>query len=127
MSYIIVIFIISFVISLYVIIPIVRGRLIKGSKSDEKDLLDGLNHDDYYDLIKKRDLIINEIRDIDFDFGLGKLNARDYNEIKDKYRYKAASILREIDEMEDFEIDSNTSDSIENEILHVKESIQGSK
>ena len=126
MNYIIVILIISFVISLYVIIPLVRGRFTKGSQGDELSLLDELNHDEYYDLIKKRDLLINEIRDIDFDFGLGKLNSRDYNEIKDKYRYKAASILKEIDEIEDIKIDSNKSDSIENEIFQVKKSIQGS-
>ena len=127
MSYIIVILIISFAISLYVVIPLIRGRFTKGHQSDEISLLDELNHDGYFDLIKKRDLLINEIRDIDFDFGLGKLNTRDYNEIKDKYRYKAASILKEIDDIEYIKIDSNKSDSIENEILQVKKSIQGSK
>ena len=126
MSYVIVILIISILISLYVIIPLLRGLFIKGPQSDEINSLDELNHDDYYDLIKKRDLLINEIRDIDFDFGLGKLNRRDYNEIKDKYRYKTAAVLKEIDEIEDIKIDSNKSDSIENEILQVKNSIQGS-
>ena len=76
--------------------------------------------------MEKRDLIINEIRDIDFDFGLGKLNTRDYNEIKDKYRHKAAEIFKQIDEIEGIKIDSDKLNSIEDEILQIKKSIQGS-
>ena len=126
MSYMLIILIISIVISLYIIMPLMRGYFLNVSINTEVSSLDDLGHYEYSELIEKRDLLINEIRDIDFDYGLGKLNTRDYNEIKDKYRYKAASILKEIDEIEDIKTDTYESERIENEILQAKKLIQGS-
>ncbi|MGI9553280.1 MAG: hypothetical protein ACR2NC_00010 [Thermodesulfobacteriota bacterium] len=126
MTYIIVILLISIVISLYVIMPLVRGFYIKDPEKNILDSLEDLNVNNYDDLINKRDLIINEIRDIEFDFGLGKLNTRDYNEIKDKYRYRAAEIYKKIDDIQDINIDSSRSEIVEKEIREVKKSIQSS-
>ena len=124
MVHILVILFISFVISLYVIIPLVKGYSARRFRRIDTISLDNSTENDHYDLIKKKDLIIDEIVDIDFDFGLGKLNSQDYNEIKDKYRHKAGEILKRIDEIEDIKAHSKESDSIENKILQVKRSIQ---
>ncbi|MGI9535141.1 MAG: hypothetical protein ACR2NW_09330 [Thermodesulfobacteriota bacterium] len=123
METIIVILVISIGISLYVIIPLLRAYIIRGSAFKEINPLDNIDYNEYYNLIKKRDLVISEIRDIDFDYGLGKLNLNDYNEIKNKYRYRAAEIFKKIDEIEEIKIDTEKLNSIENEILQVKNSI----
>jgi len=113
----------SIVISLYVILPLIRGYITLDSSGYEISPNDNIDYNEYIELIKKRDLILNEISDIDFDFGLGKLNTNDYNEIKDKYRYRAAEIFKEIDDFEEVKIDTDESDRIEKEILKVKKSI----
>ncbi len=95
-----VILIISLVISLFVIMPLVRGLITEDSvERDKKTSSDGSYKEDLYDLERKKDLIISEIVDIDFDYGLGKLNHQDYNEIKEKYKLKAAEILNQIDKV----------------------------
>ncbi len=48
-------------------------------------------------LIAQRDSAYQAIRDLDFDYQLGKLSAKDYSALRDRYKARAASALREID------------------------------
>lgn len=85
---------ISFTISLFVIYPLVKSFLGKDPSSldiENKEL-------ELMRLEKKKEIIFGELSDIEFDYGLGKLNEKDYKELKDKYRYKAADVLKEIDD-----------------------------
>lgn len=112
-----VILIISLVISLFVIIPLVRGLITEDKTGCEKGVSsDGAFKRNLYDLERKKDLIISEILDIDFDYGLGKLNRQDYNEIKYKYKLKAAEILKQIDKIKEVESSKGRSDKSENKI-----------
>ena len=120
MEVIVIILFISICISLYVIIPLFKTYYIRKNAENEVIPVDSDDFNEYHNLIKQRDLIISEIRDIDFDYGLGKLNIKDYNEIKDKYRFRAAEIYKKIDEIEDIKLDTDKLNSIENEILQVK-------
>ena len=86
--------IISFSVSLFVVYPLVRSYLVK----DFNPLDTEYRESDLMRLENKRDTIFGELSDIEFDYGLGKLNEMDYKELKDKYRYKAADILKEIDD-----------------------------
>lgn len=45
----------------------------------------------------QKDSLYSAIRDIDLDFGLGKLTQEDYDDLRRKYRLEAASVLKEID------------------------------
>ena len=54
----------------------------------------------YRDLLESKEIVLNEIRDIDFDYGLGKLTKDDYTELRNRYRYRAAAILEKISELE---------------------------
>ena len=127
MEVIFIILAISIGVSLYVIIPLLKSYFIRNTPDYEGVRLDSIDFNEYSSLIKQRDLIIDEIRDIDFDYGLGKLNVNDYNEIKNKYRYRAAEIFKKIDEIEAIKIDTDKINSIENEILQVKKSILNKK
>ena len=125
MFYLFIIILISVAISLYVVIPLIRpffapygSESISGygvSKAPSK----------YENLLKQRELLFSEIRDIDFDYGLGKLNSSDYNELKNRYRYKAAEVIKEIEELEPGILDSG-SESIELEIMNIKKTFQSS-
>ncbi|MCG8650831.1 MAG: hypothetical protein MI861_13415, partial [Pirellulales bacterium] len=45
----------------------------------------------------RKESLYSAIRDIDLDYGLGKLTKEDYDELRKKYRSEAAVVLREID------------------------------
>jgi ribosomal protein L40E len=48
-------------------------------------------------LVAQRDSTYDAIRDLDFDFQLGKLSQNDYNALREKYKIRAAQILQHID------------------------------
>ena len=43
--------------------------------------------------------LFSAIRDMDFDYDLGKLTKEDFEELRKKYRIEAASVLKEIDDI----------------------------
>lgn len=91
----------------------------------------------------RKESLYSAIRDIDLDYGLGKLTEGDYEELRQKYRVEAASVLKEIDALAkdpvagglDAEIESEIKktrtavshnpqeNEIENEILKARKSI----
>ncbi len=48
-------------------------------------------------LIAQRDSMYAAIRDLDFDFQLGKLSPGDYQTLRERYKARAASVLQQID------------------------------
>lgn len=50
-------------------------------------------------LIAQRDSAYDAIRDLDFDFQLGKLSQSDYESLREKYKARAALALQEIDQL----------------------------
>ena len=106
-----IILITSFFISLFVIYPFVKN-FIKEDKQTSQLGDQGLVLANYQE---QRDLLLNELRDIEFDFGLGKLSNKDYEELNKKYRYMTADILKKIEEYK--ELDELLDSEIESEIL----------
>ena len=49
------------------------------------------------ELNSRKDSLLTAIKDIEFDYGLGKLTRDDFEELNGKYRLEAASLLKEID------------------------------
>ena len=49
------------------------------------------------ELEKKRDLTYSAIKELDFDYQMGKLSGEDYQQIKRKYEEQAVAILEEMD------------------------------
>jgi len=52
------------------------------------------------DLTAQRDATYAAIKELDFDQEMGNLPEADYRELRDRYRRKAAGILRELDELQ---------------------------
>ncbi len=89
---VLVILIISVAVSLYVIMPLLRGPAPGRDASS-----DNASRDELLGLEEKKDMMISEILDIDLDYQLGKLSSQDYSEIKNKYSLKAAELLKQIE------------------------------
>jgi len=49
------------------------------------------------DLLAQRTATYDAIRDLDFDFSLGKLSQADYDSLREKYKLRAAQLLQQID------------------------------
>ena len=93
---VVVILIISIAVSLYVIMPLLRGLALGRDESP-----DNASKDELCGLEEKKDMMISEIMDIELDYQLGKLNPQDYSEIKNKYRLKAAELLKQIESIKE--------------------------
>ncbi len=48
-------------------------------------------------LLAQRNALYDAIRDLDFDFQLGKLSQSDYQSLRDQYKARAATMLQQID------------------------------
>lgn len=49
------------------------------------------------ELLTQRESAYQAIRDLDFDFQLGKLSQTDYNNLRERHKAHAASVLQELD------------------------------
>ena len=67
-------------------------------------------------LESERELLYAALNEIEFDYGLGKLSREDYDELKQDYKIKAASVLRRIDELGEGLRDAGLEDRLEKEI-----------
>ncbi len=103
----IVILIITALVALYIALPFFLrkkdyiNKTVESLRSiNEVDRLTSLNN--------QKETLYSAIRDIDFDYGLGKLSKDDYEELNNKYRDEAASVLKEIDEYQKLEEQSGS-------------------
>jgi len=53
------------------------------------------------DLLVMRDVAYDTLRDLEFDFRMGKMAEKDYQELKVRYQGEAAEILRQIETLEE--------------------------
>ena len=74
------------------IIAFIAYPLFTGSRDEPPEAPDELDG-----LIAQRDAAYDAIRDLDFDFQLGKLSQSDYAELREKYKARAATALQQID------------------------------
>ena len=53
------------------------------------------------DLLVLRDVAYDTLRDLEFDFRMGKMAEKDYRELKARYQGEAAEILRQVEVLEE--------------------------
>ena len=119
MNLIVFIFLISIIVSIYILLPFFKNYIM----ASQKDIV-ALNFDpEYIALVREKDRLIDEIKDIDLDYGLEKLGENDYKELRQKYRLKAAKVIKELEsyeELNNISIDSAASKKIDEEIDLIK-------
>jgi len=121
MRLILFIIIISILFSFYILLPFLKKYL-----SNNKIVINPSDFDpEHRNLLREKDQLLNEIRDIDLDYGLEKLNQKDYKELRQKYRLKAALVIKELkhyEELHEINIDSIASKRIDDEVELIKNS-----
>jgi hypothetical protein len=63
--------------------------------------------------------LYSAIKEIDFDYGMGKLSEEDYKELRKDYLYKASKILKEI-KKQSVQSSQDVKDTLEEEILKAR-------
>ncbi len=71
------------------------------------------------ELHSKRDTTYSMLKELEFDFQSGILTEEDYRELETRYKRKAISILRGIDDLEE---GTNVEDEIEKRVLELRQS-----
>ncbi len=77
----------------YVIWPYLtqrRNQLDGESYSDDGDLLD---------LLESKDNMLSTIKDLEFDYDIGKLSIEDYNQMNASYRQKTINLFKKIESL----------------------------
>jgi rubrerythrin len=77
---------------LFIGYPLFKKELPEGSFEE------GLADDESEKLLSEKDSTLAALKELDFDYETGKLDDEDYHNLRDKYRAKALSLLKEIDE-----------------------------
>lgn len=76
------------------------------------------------DLLAQRDGLYATLRDLDLDFELGKLDAADYRERRERYLTRASVVLQELDSKATPVTESLLSDEIEHEVAALRRPMQ---
>ena len=72
-------------------------------------------------LIAQRESTYDAIRDLDFDFQMGKLSQADYAGLRDKYKTRAAQILQQIDGLGGVNLGADTDAQIEAQVARLRQ------
>ncbi|NIR51647.1 zinc ribbon domain-containing protein [candidate division KSB1 bacterium] len=82
-------------ISFFVVSPIIQSRMMKGASNNKNPNLQDLN-----DLIERKETVYSQIKDIEFDYQMGKLSESDFKELRQQYKAEAVDLLKQIDEIQ---------------------------
>jgi len=89
----------SVLVSIFVVMPLVqRGK---------KQVFNGVqvNHR-AGELLEQKDNIYKAIKEIEFDFEMGKLSEDDFHELRQQYKQQAVSVLKRLDQMQKTKVGS---------------------
>ncbi len=92
------------ILLVYVIIPLTKKKyqlaFVPFNKTNQKEIK----------LLERKNELLGALKEIEFEYQLGKLSEEDYNNLKNDYEMNALSVLKELDhkdngnsEMEDIE------------------------
>lgn len=104
-----IILIITAAVAIYIALPFF---LKKGKSSEYLVASDNTPEDPLIEKLKslnsQKELLYTAIKDIEFDYGLGKLSTEDFEELQSQYKLEAATVLKKIDTIQS---ESGTQDS----------------
>lgn len=106
-------------VSAFICLPFFRA-----CNNDEFNTFDGASP--LEKLSEKKDIYISEIRDIEFDYGLGKLSENDYKELLGSYKAKAAEIMEKAESIKNDSNPEHMDGMIEKQILKYRKLKSGS-
>lgn len=93
----------------FIVYPLLRQRL---------GTVDSVEDEQLQELHSKRDTAYSMLKELEFDFKSGNLTEEDYRDLETRYKRKAVSILRDIDNLKQ---DVSVDDKIEKQVLALRQ------
>ena len=114
-----IILIISTAVAIYIALPFFLKRGSQGNDAPVIFEVESREHEieKLKSLDNQKETLYSAIRDIDFDFELGKLSKEDFIELKNQYKFEAAGVLKEIDQIQNQGGTKTPDYELEQEIL----------
>jgi len=72
------------------------------------------------ELNARKESLLSAIKDIEFDYGLGKLSREDYEDLNTRYKIEAAEVLKKMDEIAQGRPEAPVEDELEKEIKEAR-------
>jgi hypothetical protein len=72
------------------------------------------------ELNARKESLLSAIKDIEFDYGLGKLSREDYEDLNTRYKVEAAEVLKKMDEISGGKPAAPVEDELEKEIKEAR-------
>ncbi|MCH8014313.1 MAG: zinc ribbon domain-containing protein [Candidatus Dadabacteria bacterium] len=115
----VIILIISAAVAIYIALPFFLKRGSQGNDAPVILEVESGEHEieKLKSLDNQKETLYSAIRDIDFDYELGKLSKEDFIELKNKYKLEAAGVLKEIDQIQNQSGTKTPDYELEQEIL----------
>lgn len=115
--------IITALVAIYISLPFFLSKGDRGEKNLEpENKFEDTAVNKLKTLNNQKENLFTAIREIEFDYGLGKLSKEDFDELNSKYKIQAASVLKEIDSLESQYAKEDLSSDIEQEIMSYRKS-----
>jgi NADH pyrophosphatase NudC (nudix superfamily) len=109
------ILIIVMAVAVFISIPFFFRRGVE-EKPEDLDRLKGDREAELNRLKAEKESFLTAIKEIDFDYKVGKLTKEDYQELETKYKTEAAMLLQKIENLEAEMNDAGLKDELEEEI-----------
>lgn len=110
-------------VAVFIVLPFFRNRLEEASPQEESDTSNNPSEEKFRRLNFEKESLYTALKEVDFDYELGKLSKEDYEELQKKYKLEAASILKEIDDIRIRATSIDLDEEAEKEIRILRETI----
>ncbi|HWP91168.1 MAG TPA: zinc-ribbon domain-containing protein [Thermodesulfobacteriota bacterium] len=108
------ILIIVMAVAVFISLPFFRGRVEEDS--EDPDRPKGDREAELKRLNAEKESLLAAIKEVGFDYEVGKLTKEDYQELETKYKTEAALLLQNIEKLEAEMNDAGLKDGLEEEI-----------
>lgn len=88
---------IALLAAIFIALPFFTGGERRGGAWDSPGA-EGPREERLRQLASRKDSLLSALKDMEFDYGLGKLSRDDYEDLSAKYRAEAAEVIKEMDE-----------------------------
>lgn len=86
-------------VAIFIALPFFRKKVEEASSQEESGAIRNPIEEKLRKLNFEKESLYAALKEIDFDYDLGKLSKEDYEELQKKYKLQAAPILKEIDDV----------------------------
>ncbi len=105
----------------YIALPLVRGTAEESTATPEVKAFPA--NVPVEDLLFEHEATLKMLRDLDFDFEMGKLSEADYRELRARYAAQGVAVLQRLDEVALEGVDAEIEDEIEQEVRRLREAV----